>query len=414
MFVLYYFKQPVEAILYFLLISVVFKLLLFNLLSAILISRAHPEVRELLDVCDEPLLENKNLQTNFDNLYSSLSGYTSCLSFQQLKRLFNRKAVQNSKTITDNYVIESMDKLVNIPNSSKYSNTRNVSGTTFFFLTSDSKVRIMFSKLVTKNVYFDVCMAVTVIASLAVLVLDSPTEQNEKTKYILCVVDLTVNIIFILEFFIKVTAFGFIFNGPDSFMRNGFDCLDFVFIVVSTWLLVERENAQNVTNILRMVKGIRVARMIKMVGNFKALSIFWNTVKRSLRQIVAIVLSSLTILLIFAIFAVYFMYDECVFDGNENYSVSSKLECGQKGGIWVYSTDLPSFLLSLVELIGIDGWTVRIYSSGKNHLQPWWAVYYTVTIILIYFGLHNILLGCFADNLFVETNKLSSFVKRRI
>ena len=94
-----------------------------------------------------------------------------------------------------------MDKLVNIPNSSKYSNTRNVSGTTFFFLTSDSKVRIMFSKLVTKNVYFDVCMAVTVISSLAVLVLDSPTEQNEKTKYILFVVDLTVNIIFILEFF---------------------------------------------------------------------------------------------------------------------------------------------------------------------------------------------------------------------
>jgi len=41
-------------------------------------------------------------------------------------------------------------------------------------------------------------------------------------------------IIFILEMVMKIIVYGFLINGPDSYLKNGWNILDFIIIMVTS------------------------------------------------------------------------------------------------------------------------------------------------------------------------------------
>ena len=49
--------------------------------------------------------------------------------------------------------------------------------------------------------------------------------------------DLSLTIIFVLEFLLKIMAFGFAFNGEKSYLRNYWNLTDFIIVIFSVRII---------------------------------------------------------------------------------------------------------------------------------------------------------------------------------
>ena len=79
-----------------------------------------------------------------------------------------------------------------------------------------------------------------------------------------------MTVLFAIEFMLKVITFGFIFNGPKSYLRNGWNVLDFFIVVVSiTSLGMGGSGSLNNVKALRTLRVLRPLRMIKRNENLR-------------------------------------------------------------------------------------------------------------------------------------------------
>lgn len=68
--------------------------------------------------------------------------------------------------------------------------------------------------------FFIICL---ILLSSVLIVIETPLENpaNKTTEiYVVFIIDLIVSIIFLIEAIIKIIALGFLFNGPNSYLRN--------------------------------------------------------------------------------------------------------------------------------------------------------------------------------------------------
>ena len=68
--------------------------------------------------------------------------------------------------------------------------------------------------------------------------------------------------IFTLEIIIKIIAYGFLFNGPKSFMRQLWNLLDFFIVGIAIVSLTATDVDLGVFKILRMGKLMRPLRVL--------------------------------------------------------------------------------------------------------------------------------------------------------
>lgn len=81
---------------------------------------------------------------------------------------------------------------------------------------------------------FEYFIMVLIIMSSIHLVLDSPlNDPNSKYDKILYYIDIGFTFLFVVEGIIKILSSGFLFSGPKSYLRNYWNCLDFLVICVS-------------------------------------------------------------------------------------------------------------------------------------------------------------------------------------
>lgn len=74
-----------------------------------------------------------------------------------------------------------------------------------------------------------------ILVSSVLLALDDPLEESNSA--VLTEIDLVVTIIFTAEALFKILAYGFLFNGEYSYMRDYANVLDFVVIIFS-WVSI--------------------------------------------------------------------------------------------------------------------------------------------------------------------------------
>ena len=82
-------------------------------------------------------------------------------------------------------------------------------------------------------------MTIVITISLIVLALDSPTlNPDSKTKIALDIFDKVTMSVFTLEILGKIIAYGFIANGEHSFMKELWNIMDLIIIILSYICLV--------------------------------------------------------------------------------------------------------------------------------------------------------------------------------
>ena len=92
-------------------------------------------------------------------------------------------------------------------------------------------------------------------------------DPNGILSYALNLVDILTTTIFALESAIKIFTFGFVLNGRTSYLRNAWNMLDFIIIVISVISLTPLPNS------LRTIKILRVIRPLRLISIKKGLKV---------------------------------------------------------------------------------------------------------------------------------------------
>jgi len=98
--------------------------------------------------------------------------------------------------------------------------------------------------------------------------------------------DILLTIIFLLESCMKTFAYGFIFCGKNSYLRYGWNSLDFGIVAISTISLFNSFNL----SILKILRLLRVTRPLKMISRNEMLRISISSLFRAVPQTINVIL----------------------------------------------------------------------------------------------------------------------------
>lgn len=153
-----------------------------------------------------------------------------------------------------------------------------------------------FTTRLLRNFYFDWFIISMIFLNCIQLALDNPLiDPNSHYAAILYGIDLGTTFIFILEAAIKILSFGFMFNGPSSYMKNVWNRLDFAIIILS--LLSTSVLHHN-------YKAFKVLRVLRLIGRNDGLQISVKSLFMGLPNIMNVAVIMFLFFLIFGVIAV--------------------------------------------------------------------------------------------------------------
>jgi hypothetical protein len=124
-----------------------------------------------------------------------------------------------------------------------------------------------------------------IFVSTILLCMESPMyDPNSHYMKVLGIIDLVMTIIFVIEMCIKVVAMGFVKNGPDSYLLEPWNILDFVIVccsilslVLSTWIDIAY---------LKVFRMLRILRPLRLINRQKQLKLAITSLIKSIPDIV--------------------------------------------------------------------------------------------------------------------------------
>ena len=125
------------------------------------------------------------------------------------------------------------------------------------YIFGDENALRKFFNAVTRNWGFDAVIIVLIIVSTVTLAFEHPLEDpNSEKMKVLEQIDIAMTIVFSIEALLKIISSGFLLNGKRSYLRDPWNMLDFLIVVLSIVSL-------NITADISFVKVLRVARILR-------------------------------------------------------------------------------------------------------------------------------------------------------
>ncbi|KAJ0064443.1 hypothetical protein NL108_006491, partial [Boleophthalmus pectinirostris] len=235
-------------------------------------------------------------------------------------------------------------------------------------------------------------------------------------------------IIFTIETFLKILAYGLVMH-PSSYIRNGWNLLDFVIVIVGLFSVVletmTHKSGEQTHHMpgkpggldVKALRAFRVLRPLRLVSGVPSLQIVLNSIMKAMVPLLHIALLVLFVIIIYAIIGLElfigrmhrtcyytatdtFVEDEpvpCAFAGHGRQCIVNGSECrgkweGPNGGI----TNFDNFffaMLTVFQCITMEGWTDVLYwmNDAIGFELPW--VYFVSLVIFGSFFVLNLVLG---------------------
>ena len=93
--------------------------------------------------------------------------------------------------------------------------------------------------MIVHNRIFKIFIILCIVASGLYIAIQSPlVNPNSTLSSVLYWVDVATSVIYLIEFLMKIVTFGFILNGPKSYLRNKWNILDFCIVIFSVVSLI--------------------------------------------------------------------------------------------------------------------------------------------------------------------------------
>jgi hypothetical protein len=188
------------------------------------------------------------------------------------------------------------------------------------------------------------------------LAIESPLDDpTNKMAGIIQILDYIMTAIFFLEMCIKIAAFGFVACGKHSYIKNGWNVLDFMIVAVSIFSVVFSEYELGFLKALRL---FRILRPLRLISRYKSLKMAINSLINSIPDIVNLLIITTFFILMLAILCTTLLAGKfygCKLDHldlSHEYRadlVHTKWDCLNYGGEWLnpdlnFDTTLQSVL----------------------------------------------------------------------
>uniref|UniRef100_A0A673UKE1 Voltage-dependent L-type calcium channel subunit alpha n=1 Tax=Suricata suricatta TaxID=37032 RepID=A0A673UKE1_SURSU len=291
---------------------------------------------------------------------------------------------------------------------------------------------------------FDIFILLAIFANCVALAIyiPFPEDDSNSTNHNLEKVEYAFLIIFTVETFLKIIAYGLLLH-PNAYVRNGWNLLDFVIVIVGLFSVIleqltkETEGGNHSSGKsggfdVKALRAFRVLRPLRLVSGVPSLQVVLNSIIKAMVPLLHIALLVLFVIIIYAIiglelfigkmhktcfFADSDMIAEedpapCAFSGNGRQCAANGTECrsgwvGPNGGI----TNFDNFafaMLTVFQCITMEGWTDVLYWVNDAIGWEWPWVYFVSLIILGSFFVLNLVLGVLSSMPTSETESVNT------
>uniref|UniRef100_A0A8B9FTB2 Voltage-dependent L-type calcium channel subunit alpha n=1 Tax=Amazona collaria TaxID=241587 RepID=A0A8B9FTB2_9PSIT len=288
---------------------------------------------------------------------------------------------------------------------------------------------------------FDIFILLSIFANCVALAvyIPFPEDDSNSTNHNLEKVEYAFLIIFTVETFLKIIAYGLLLH-PNAYVRNGWNLLDFVIVVVGLFSVILEQLTKETEGgshsggkpggfDVKALRAFRVLRPLRLVSGVPSLQVVLNSIIKAMVPLLHIALLVLFVIIIYAIIGLElfigkmhkscFLIDSdilveedpapCAFSGNGRQCVMNGTECkggwvGPNGGI----TNFDNFafaMLTVFQCITMEGWTDVLYwmNDAMGFELPW--VYFVSLVIFGSFFVLNLVLGVLSGEFSKEREK---------
>ncbi|XP_036388852.1 voltage-dependent L-type calcium channel subunit alpha-1D-like [Megalops cyprinoides] len=288
---------------------------------------------------------------------------------------------------------------------------------------------------------FDIFILLAIFANCVALGVSKPFPEDDSnaTNHDLEQVEYVFLIIFTVETFLKILAYGLVMH-PSSYIRNGWNLLDFVIVIVGLFSVVLETMTHKPGEAHHMagkpggldvkaLRAFRVLRPLRLVSGVPSLQIVLNSIMKAMVPLLHIALLVLFVIIIYAIIGLelfigrmhktcYYIGTDinveddpvpCAFAGHGRQCLVNGSECrgkweGPNGGI----TNFDNFffaMLTVFQCITMEGWTDVLYwmNDAIGFELPW--VYFVSLVIFGSFFVLNLVLGVLSGEFSKEREK---------
>ncbi|XP_058629116.1 voltage-dependent L-type calcium channel subunit alpha-1C isoform X1 [Onychostoma macrolepis] len=292
---------------------------------------------------------------------------------------------------------------------------------------------------------FEIIILMTIFANCVALAvyIPFPEDDSNATNSNLERVEYLFLIIFTVEAFLKVIAYGLLCH-PNAYLRNGWNLLDFIIVVVGLFsaILEQATKGDGGTSMggkaagfdVKALRAFRVLRPLRLVSGVPSLQVVLNSIIKAMVPLLHIALLVLFVIIIYAIIGLELfmgkMHRTCFFfkDGHKGTVSEEKpapcapnsahgrhctpanvTQClmgweGPNDGI----TNFDNFafaMLTVFQCITMEGWTDVLYwmQDAMGYELPW--VYFVSLVIFGSFFVLNLVLGVLSGEFSKEREK---------
>nr|XP_015203636.1 PREDICTED: voltage-dependent L-type calcium channel subunit alpha-1D isoform X7 [Lepisosteus oculatus] len=289
---------------------------------------------------------------------------------------------------------------------------------------------------------FDIFILLSIFANCVALAvyIPFPEDDSNSTNHDLETVEYAFLIIFTIETFLKIIAYGLVMH-QNAYVRNGWNMLDFVIVVVGLFsvvleLLTKEGDASSHQSggkpggfDVKALRAFRVLRPLRLVSGVPSLQVVLNSIIKAMVPLLHIALLVLFVIIIYAIIGLELfigkMHTTCYFAGTDVIAEEEPAPCaisghgrqcpingtvckegwnGPNGGI----TNFDNFafaMLTVFQCITMEGWTEVLYwmNDAMGFELPW--VYFVSLVIFGSFFVLNLVLGVLSGEFSKEREK---------
>ncbi|XP_075882305.1 voltage-dependent L-type calcium channel subunit alpha-1D [Nelusetta ayraudi] len=288
---------------------------------------------------------------------------------------------------------------------------------------------------------FDIFILLSIFANCVALAIyiPFPGDDSNSTNQELETVEYAFLIIFTIETFLKIIAYGLVMH-QNSYVRNGWNMLDFVIVIVGLFSVVLEMITKDADSggqsggkpggfDVKALRAFRVLRPLRLVSGVPSLQVVLNSIIKAMVPLLHIALLVLFVIIIYAIIGLELFIGKmhatcyvlqtgalaeeeptpCAVSGHGRHCLLNGTACregwqGPNNGI----TNFDNFLfamLTVFQCITMEGWTDVLYwmNDAMGFELPW--VYFVSLVIFGSFFVLNLVLGVLSGEFSKEREK---------
>ncbi|CAL8402352.1 unnamed protein product, partial [Arctogadus glacialis] len=288
---------------------------------------------------------------------------------------------------------------------------------------------------------FDIFILIAIFANCMALAvyIPFPADDSNSTNHDLETVEYAFLIIFTIETFLKIIAYGLVAH-QNAYVRNGWNMLDFVIVVIGLFsvvleVLTKDEKAEEAAAPgggfdVKALRAFRVLRPLRLVSGVPSLQVVLNSIIKAMVPLLHIALLVLFVIIIYAIIGLELfigkMHATCYIPGTVDIIAEDNpapcaisghgRTCSMNGTVcregWHGPNDgITNFdnfmfaMLTVFQCITMEGWTDVLYwmNDAMGLELPW--VYFVSLVIFGSFFVLNLVLGVLSGEFSKEREK---------